>query len=61
MVSAGGGLYEPKPSGIRQKVYEAANTYCAKTTKPMEPVDTNERLYVLARNTASVSLTFKCK
>jgi hypothetical protein len=61
MVSAGGGMYEQNPSGIRQKVYEAANAHCAGMHKTMEPVTTDERPYVLGRNTASISLTFTCK
>ena len=61
MVSAGGGMYEQNPSGIRQEVYEAANTHCAGMHKTMEPVTTDERPYVLGRNTASISLTFKCE
>jgi hypothetical protein len=61
MVSAGGGMYEQNPSGIRQEVYEAANTHCAGMHKTMEPVSTDERPYVLGRNTASISLTFTCK
>ena len=61
MVSAGGGMYEQNPSGIRQKVYDAANAHCASMHKSMEPVATDERPYVLGRNTASISLTFTCK
>jgi hypothetical protein len=61
MVSAGGGIYEQNPSGIRQEVYEAANAHCASMGKEMEPVTTDERPYVLGRNTASLSLTFTCK
>jgi hypothetical protein len=61
MVSAGGGMYKQNPSGIRQKVYDAANAHCASMHKTMEPVTTDERPYVLGRNTASISLTFTCK
>jgi len=49
------------PSGIRQQVYEAANAHCAGMRKTMEPVTTDERPYVLGRDTASISLTFTCK
>lgn len=61
MVSAGGGMYTQNPSGIREKVYEAANSHCAGMNKTMDPVTSNERPYALGRNTASISLTFTCK
>lgn len=60
MVSAGGGIYEQNPSAIREEVYQAANAHCASMGKTMEPVATDERPYVLGRNTASISLTFTC-
>lgn len=60
MVSSGGGMYEQNPSGIREEVYEAANTHCDAMGKKMEPVKVDERPYALGRHTASVALTFKC-
>jgi hypothetical protein len=61
MVSAGGGMYEQNPSGIRQKVYEAANGYCDGMAKHMTPVQVNERPYELGGHTASIELTFRCQ
>ena len=61
MVSAGGGMYEQNPSGIRQKVYEAANGYCDGMAKRMASVEVNERPYELGSHTASIELIFKCQ
>jgi len=60
MVSSGGGMYEQNPSGIREEVYEAANSHCDGMGKRMEPVKVDERPYALGRHTASIALTFKC-
>jgi hypothetical protein len=61
MVSAGGGMYEQNPSGIRQEVYEAANRYCDGMAKRMASVQVNERPYELGAHTASIELIFKCQ
>ena len=61
IVSSGGGMYEQNPSGIRQRAYQTANSYCDKLGKQMEPVQVNERQYELGHHTASIELTFKCQ
>lgn len=61
MVSSGGHMYEQNPSGIRQEVYEAANTHCASLGKTVETVRVNERPYALGRHTASIELEFRCQ
>ena len=59
IASSGGGIYTSDSGAVRESVYKAANDFCASRGLVMVPVAERERPYVLGRNTASVTLTFK--
>lgn len=59
IVGSSGGIYTQNIAPIRERVYTAANQYCASNHMVMIPVKVDERPYVLGHNTCAVTLTFK--
>jgi len=59
IASSGGGPYTSDSGAVRESVYKSANEFAASKGLVMVPVSEEERPYVLGRNTASVTLTFK--
>ena len=59
IVSNSGGIYTQNSGPIREEVFRIANQYCTERGLVMVPINVDERPYVLGRNTASITLTFR--